>query len=128
VEICVPISVGELVDKITILKIKKSRILDSTKSENISLELAKLLDVCVLHSIDTNQQEVEALYLVNEQLWEIEDKIREKEDIKVFDQEFIELARSVYLCNDRRFELKRALNEKYHSKIIEEKSYKKYQI
>lgn len=125
-EISVPVSIGELLDKITILKIKKSRIQESKKNENITLELSKLLDVCAARAIDVDQEEVHALYLVNEKLWDIEDRIRDKENLKEFDSEFVELARSVYRCNDQRFELKRLLNGKYDSAIIEEKSYKKY--
>jgi len=126
-EIFVPVSVGELLDKITILKIKKCRILDVGKNENIALELAKLLDVCRDQAIAVDHPHVQALQIVNEKLWDIEDRIREKENLRQFDAEFVELARQVYHSNDRRFELKKMINQEYGSKIVEEKSYKKYQ-
>ncbi len=124
----VEVSIGEFFDKLTILEIKRSRIGDPAKVENIEKELKglnRLLEKMPF-SMEDVRSEVDELRAVNEKLWVIEDEIREKESRKAFDDEFIELARSVYRTNDRRFEIKRAINEKLGSDFVEEKSYTSY--
>lgn len=125
----VDISVGEIVDKITILEIKNQRIRDERKLENINYELNALRTTWEEseYVIKDISEEFNALKNVNEQLWEIEDKIREKESASSFDQEFIELARSVYIINDKRAEIKKMINIKVGSDFTEEKSYSDYQ-
>ena len=122
-----PISLGELVDKISILLIKKNNIQDKEKINFVEEELSFLketLNNCV-GSNDINDY-LNELIEINSQLWKIEDDIRECERNKVFDNNFINLARSVYLTNDKRSEIKLKINKKFGSKIIEVKSYKKY--
>ena len=121
----VPISVGELIDKITILEIKKNK-LKNLKLKNILKELSFLRAVLEKNSIFIPDEIFLQLKSINLTLWDIEDKIRIKEKNKEFDNEFIELARSVYLNNDRRSETKKELNIMFNSEIIEEKSYEKY--
>ncbi len=121
----VPISVGELIDKITILEIKKDK-LKNLKLKNILKELSFLRVVLEKNSIFIPDAIYFQLKSINLKLWDIEDKIRIKEKNKEFDNEFIELARSVYLNNDRRSETKKELNIMFNSEIIEEKSYEKY--
>ena len=121
----VPISIGELIDKITILEIKKDK-LKSLKLKNILKELSFLKAVLEKNSIFIPDEIFLQLKSINLTLWDIEDKIRIKEKNKEFDNEFIELARSVYLNNDRRSETKKELNVMFNSEIIEEKSYEKY--
>jgi hypothetical protein len=122
--VSVPISIGELCDKYTILQIKAERICDANKLikiENEIQHLKPLIDECKV-SLD----KLNDLKKVNESLWDIEDNIRNKESKSLFDNEFIELARAVYITNDHRFELKSAINEYYNSDICEVKSYAKY--
>ena len=121
----VPISIGELIDKITILEIKKDK-LKKFKLKNILKELSFLRAVLEKDSIFIPDEIFLQLKSINLTLWDIEDKIRIKEKNKEFDNEFIELARSVYLNNDIRSETKKELNIMFNSEIIEEKSYKKY--
>ena len=121
----VPISIGELIDKITILEIKKDK-LKKFKLKNILKELSFLRAVLEKDSIFIPDEIFLQLKSINLKLWNIEDKIRIKEKNKEFDNEFIELARSVYLNNDRRSETKKELNLMFKSEIIEEKSYEKY--
>jgi hypothetical protein len=114
------VSVGEVLDKISILQIKSERITDASKLANVRRELEHLKDA----ARDHRQPELESdLKSVNSHLWEIEDRLREKEKRKEFDAEFIELARAVYITNDRRAEIKRRINEITGSALIEEKSY-----
>jgi len=126
--ITVPVSAGELIDKITILEIKSERIADPAKLANIRRELALLEETWrrAAESAPDVSDLRTALRDVNEQLWEVEDRIRAKESEGVFDGEFIELARSVYLRNDRRASLKRELNLRVGSELVEEKSYTGY--
>lgn len=122
------VSVGELVDKITILELKKLHFSDEQKLKNIEHELEILLNTYrtkVTQSSKIKQLKQE-LYTVNKQLWDIEDAIRNKERHKSFDQEFISIARSVYVCNDKRCHIKGLINEQTQSDIIEEKSYAPY--
>ena len=121
----VPISVGELIDKITILEIKKDK-LKNVKLKNILKELSFLRAVLEKNNILIPDEIYFQLKSINLKLWDIEDKIRIKEKNKEFDNEFIKLARSVYLNNDRRSETKKELNIMFNSEIIEEKSYEKY--
>lgn len=126
-DILVPISPGELLDKITILRIKSARMQDPAKLANVRLELQLLEKTWKEHSGDVEVgAEIQALQAVNEQLWDIEDGIRELEAAQRFDHEFIELARSVYLCNDERAAIKKRINTRMGSRIIEEKSYAPY--
>ena len=121
----VPISVGELIDKVSILEIKKDK-LKNLKLKNILKELSFLRAVIEKNSIFIPDEIFFQLKSINLKLWDIEDKIRIKEKNKEFDNEFIELARSVYLNNDKRSETKKELNIIFNSEIIEEKSYEKY--
>jgi hypothetical protein len=127
-EIRVPISPGELIDKITILQIKSERITDPVKVANVRTELALLEATWRESPFSTSDIEMEwaSLRRINEKLWEVEDRLRDKERARTFDQEFIELARSVYFTNDERAAVKREINTKLGSKIVEEKSYAKY--
>jgi hypothetical protein len=127
-EIRVPISVGELIDKMTILEIKSERITRAGALANVLRELERLTRIWENSPIsDQDMDEARTeLKAVNEALWEIEDKIRTKESAGSFDEEFIELARSVYLQNDRRAAIKRRINLESGSELIEEKSYADY--
>lgn len=125
----VELAYGELLDKITILQIKSERIADENKLSNVNKELSLLNDLWALDkksSVDI-AEEFSALKAINEKIWDIEDGIRDKERVKEFDQEFVELARSVYFSNDKRAEIKRAINLKLGSDLIEEKSYADYE-
>jgi hypothetical protein len=127
-DILVPLSPGELLDKITILRIKVARIQDAGKLANVKLELSLLEQTwrdCVGATHDVALDE-RALQNVNERLWDIEDRIRDKEAHQTFDRDFIELARSVYLCNDERAAIKKRVNLHLGSRLVEEKSYKPY--
>ena len=124
----VPVSPGELLDKITILRIKSQRIGDADKLANVRLELdllqrtwATLGSATAIVAADER-----ALQAVNEQLWDIEDRIRDKEAARRFDQDFIELARAVYHRNDERAAIKKRVNVKLGSRLVEEKSYQTY--
>lgn len=127
-QLSVPVSHGELIDKITILEIKSERIGDPAKRANVCVEL-ELLDATwgadPVSLIDIASERAQ-LRAVNEALWDIEDRIRVKEKAKAFDAEFIELARSVYIRNDERAAIKRAINERLGSTLVEEKSYQDY--
>ena len=124
----IPVSWGELLDKLTILQIKMGRIESREKLANISKEYAALDEVRSRHAEPPGELDnlVKELRLVNEKLWEIEDAIRECEREKHFGSRFIELARSVYLNNDKRARLKYLINELMGSDLVEEKSYEEY--
>lgn len=124
----VPISPGELLDKITILEIKAEQIADNEKLRNVKTELDLLGQVWDQASADndTVQELKQTLKTTNMDLWAIEDKIRIKEARKEFDHEFVELARSVYLKNDKRAATKKEINVLLGSGIMEEKSYSDY--
>jgi hypothetical protein len=127
-EIKVPISPGELLDKITILRIKSQRMTDPKKLANVRIELEALEEtwrVSAYAAVDVGG-DVSALLAVNERLWSIEDDIRDKERAKAFDDEFVRLARAVYIENDERAAIKRRLNLKLGSSLVEEKSYAQY--
>ena len=122
-----PISLGELLDKISILKIKQKNIKDEKKLVLINEELS-LLESTLRNSIDENKVllYLSKLLLINEKLWKIEDDIRDCERKKQFDENFIKLARSVYINNDKRSEIKLEINNYFGSTLIEVKSYEKY--
>ena len=123
----IEISHGEIVDKLTILQIKKTNITDPIKLDNIVKEYDYILSVVENDlGISTESPEYLELLSINNELWVIEDDIRDKERDKVFDNEFIELARSVYTTNDKRAEIKKKINLKYGSLFVEEKSYSNY--
>jgi len=127
-EIKVPISPGELLDKITILRIKSQRMSDPAKVSNVRLELRTLEDTwsaSAYAKVDI-EADINALLAVNERLWVIEDDIRDKERAQTFDAEFVRLARAVYFENDERAAIKRRINTALGSKIVEEKSYRNY--
>ena len=123
-----PISLGELIDKISILQIKKKNIEDIEKQKLINAELEmldKVLEKVLGNNSDTEEY-LHQLVKINTKLWKIEDNIRECERQNKFDKEFIELARGVYFTNDERSQVKLEINKKFGSQIIEVKSYKKY--
>ena len=124
----IPISLGELIDKITILRIKFEKINSISARKNISLELEKLQKVLsgtVESSAKLKKFEIK-LSKINQALWEVEDQLREKEKEKKFDKKFISLARLVYYKNDERAKIKRIINKNFCSELIEEKSYSQY--
>ena len=127
-KVSVPISLGELLDKISILEIKNKKILDESKILNIKKELnglKKVLDELKINLSETNSL-YNKLYKINLTLWEIEDSIRVLEKNKDFGEKFIELARAVYITNDQRFEVKNDINKLFNSEFVEEKSYEDY--
>ncbi len=122
----IDISIGELVDKVSILSIKSRKIQNPDKLQNILNELELLQTKMESVGITFQSPEYCQLEEINQTLWDIEDRIRIKEAEKVFDDEFIELARSVYFQNDERAAVKRTINITYGSALIEEKSYASY--
>ncbi|MFZ5760164.1 MAG: DUF6165 family protein [Thermodesulfobacteriota bacterium] len=122
----IDVSIGELVDKVTILSIKLEKISDPVKIDNVRREYELLLPALRECGIEVGSPEFIQLREVNRKLWEIEDRIRIKEAEQCFDQEFIELARSVYQINDRRAELKKEINLASNSPLVEEKHYVDY--
>jgi uncharacterized protein YukE len=124
----VPVSPGEVLDKITILEIKSERMSDEEKLRNVRRELQLLNDTWnrQVASDDTIRRIHADLKRINEALWEIEDDIRDKEKAREFDDRFIELARAVYVTNDQRAAAKKELNLHLGSEIVEEKSYQDY--
>jgi len=128
-EILIPISPGELLDKIAILQIKAERITDTAKVANVNTELEMLNKVWdeSVESDDVITALSDELKSINESLWEIEDDIRDEERNRRFGERFIELARSVYVTNDKRADAKKRVNLHLNSTIVEEKSYQDYQ-
>jgi hypothetical protein len=123
----IEVSHGEIVDKLTILQIKKENITDPSKLDNIVKEYDYLLSVVENDlSISTESPEYLELLSINKELWIIEDDIRDKERIKEFDDDFIKLARAVYYTNDVRAKIKKEINLKHSSGFVEEKSYQSY--
>ena len=123
----IEVSHGEIVDKLTILQIKKENITDPSKLDNIVKEYDYLLSVVENDlGISTESSEYLELLSINKELWVIEDDIRDKERVKEFDDAFIKLARSVYYTNDVRAKIKKEINLKYSSGFVEEKSYQSY--
>jgi len=124
----VPISWGELFDKITILQIKLENLTSKNALNNVGREFKQLQSILIKYfpnSIEAKQLE-EELKQINQQLWDIEDNIRDKERNRSFDDEFIQLARSVYIINDERSRIKRKINDIFGSEFVEEKSYSEY--
>ena len=123
----VEISIGELFDKLTILEIKIDKINDPAKLENVTKEWnalnEKSMDILSIFADSILFKKIDQLKNVNEELWWVEDSIRENEKKQIFDKEFVELARAVYKLNDKRSEIKRQINLLTKSNIIEEKSY-----
>ena len=123
--ILAPISIGELIDKITILEIKQIY-MTGIKLKNINKEMKLLKNILQDKNLEINIDLIENLKKINKKLWEIEDNIRIKESNQEFDEEFIKLARSVYIENDKRASIKKEITQKYNSDLVEEKSYKNY--
>ena len=124
----VPISWGELFDKITILQIKLENITSKDALENVEREFKRLQAIFIKYfpkNTEAKQLE-EELKQINQQHWDIEDKIRDKERNRSFDDEFIQLARDVYVTNDERSRIKRKINDMFGSELVEEKSYAEY--
>jgi hypothetical protein len=121
----IEISIGEIVDKLSILQIKTGMIKEEKKVINVKKEYDYLYNI-VFNEMKIEQTDFFDMVIINTELWKIEDDIRKKESQKEFDQEFINLARSVYITNDKRADIKKKINIKYGSNFIEEKSYKKY--
>jgi hypothetical protein len=124
----VPVSPGEVLDKITILEIKLEHMQDPGKVANVRTELEQL-NMCWAKAVTQDETVCSLraqLKTVNQALWVIEDDIRDKERSKVFDEQFIELARSVYITNDRRAQIKKELNVYLGAQLVEEKSYSAY--
>jgi predicted nuclease with TOPRIM domain len=127
-DIIIPVSSGELIDKISILKIKKKKISNKSKLKNINNELS-LLNEIYKRNLKKNKRILlyeKKLIKINKKLWDIEDKIRFLESKKNFNQQFTDLARAVYINNDERSEIKKKINKLTGSFLIEEKSYKSY--
>ena len=127
-DILVPVSPGELLDKITILRIKSARMSDAVKLANVRHEL-QLLEQTWAASVPAGvavAEEERALQAVNERLWDVEDRLRDLEAEKRFDKDFTELARAVYINNDERAALKKRVNTRLGSTLVEEKSYRPY--
>ena len=123
----IEVSHGEIVDKLTILQIKKENITDPSKLDNIVKEYNYLLYVVERDlGISLESPEYLELLSINKELWDIEDDIRDKERQKEFDEDFIKLARAVYYTNDVRSKIKKEINLKYSSGFVEEKSYQSY--
>ena len=123
--ILAPISIGELIDKITILEIKQIY-MTGIKLKNIKKEMKLLKKILQDENLEINIDLIKNLKNINKKLWEIEENIRIKESKQEFDEEFIKLARSVYIENDKRASIKKEINQKYNSNLVEEKSYKNY--
>ena len=121
----IEVSNGEIIDKLTIIQIKLERIKEETKLKNLKKEYEELIKV-TSSIMSTKDLLYKALFDVNNELWDIEDHIRDLERNKNFGEDFISTARAVYIKNDRRAELKREINIKTSSELIEEKSYEKY--
>ena len=123
-----PISLGELIDKISILQIKKKNIYSSEKQKLINKELNLLNNI--LHSTLGDNLKIKEylskLFIINSKLWKIEDNLREFERQKKFNEEFVELSRKVYFTNDARSAIKLEINKEFGSTIVEVKSYEKY--
>ena len=118
----IEVSIGEIVDKLSILTIKKNNIRDEEKLANVTKEYEYLYDV-VFNQLKIEKSDYLEMVLVNEHLWWIEESIRKSEKKNFFGEEFIQLARSVYRTNDERAAIKKAINIKYGSNFVEEKSY-----
>jgi hypothetical protein len=124
----VPISWGEFFDKITILQVKLENLTSKNALENVEQELKKLQSIFVQYcpkTMETTKLQGE-LRNINQQIWDIENNIRDKQRNNSFDHEFIQFARSVHIANDERFRIKRKINDLFRSELIEEKSFAEY--
>jgi len=121
----IEVSIGEIVDKLSILEIKKNKITSADKLKNILNEYNYLYEI-VFKKMKILSEDYKSLLNINMELWDIEDLIRVKEFKKEFDDEFVKLARNVYITNDNRAKIKKMINIKYNSNLIEEKSYEQY--
>jgi len=123
----IEVSIGEVVDKYTILMIKASKIQDTAKLENINKELIYLIEVLKKEDpLMTDYHHTKALFEINKELWKVEDDLRDLERVKDFGKEFVTLARNVYKLNDKRAHIKKEINMKFGSEFVEEKSYQPY--
>ncbi len=123
----IEVSIGEIVDKYTILTIKAAKIQDPIKLENVKKELTYLIDVLKKEDpLMTDYALTKALLEVNKELWKVEDDLRDLERAKDFGKEFVILARNVYKLNDKRADIKKQINMKHGSNFVEEKSYQPY--
>ena len=125
--ILAPVSLGELIDKITILEIKQIH-MTGIKLKNVNKELKLLKKILQDKNLEIDIDLINSLKEVNNNLWEIEDNIRIKERDQKFNKEFIQLARSVYKENDKRASIKKEINQQYNSELVEEKSYRNFLI
>ena len=121
----IEVSIGEIVDKLSILRLKLLHISDKEKLKNVTKEYDYLYQI-VFHKLKIDNSDFEKMVSINKILWDVEDRIREKEREKQFDSDFIEMARTVYITNDQRAEIKKEINTKYGSSFVEEKSYSDY--
>tara|TARA_R110000744_G_scaffold287830_1_gene398930 strand:+ start:863 stop:1237 length:375 start_codon:yes stop_codon:yes gene_type:complete len=121
----IEVSIGEIVDKLSILQIKLENIADEDKLVNIKKEFNYLYNI-VFKDLKMQLDDYQRLLNINKQLWDIEDDVRDEERAKRFEERFIELARAVYVTNDKRSNIKKDINIKYGSDFVEEKSYKEY--
>lgn len=121
----IEVSIGEIVDKLSILSIKKQNISDKSKLDNVIKEHDYLNNI-VFEVLKIEYEDFKDMIEINSSLWDIEDNLRIKEKSKLFDEEFIQLARSVYYTNDKRASIKKRINQKYGSNFSEEKSYSPY--
>ncbi len=121
----IEVSNGEIADKLTIIEIKLKHITDPAKQKNLKTEY-KVLDEAVAKIIDKDHEFYKELLKINQELWDIEDRIRDLERDKDFGESFVSTARAVYFTNDKRSEVKRQINELTGSNLVEEKSYQKY--
>lgn len=125
--ISIPVSVGELIDKLSILQVKKTKIIDELKLKHITNEFEILYNVSSNYlGDDIIFKLYHKLVFINSSLWEVEDQLRIQESQQIFDDEFIKLARKVYYLNDERFEVKNEINKITSSEIFEIKEYVKY--
>ena len=123
----IEVSIGEVVDKYTILMIKASKIQDTAKLKNINKELIYLIEVLKKEDpLMTDYHHTKALFEINKELWKVEDDLRDLERVKDFGKEFVTLARNVYKLNDKRAHIKKEINMKFGSEFVEEKSYQPY--
>ena len=122
----IEVSTGEIVDKYTILTIKKANIKEEDKLYNVEKELNYLSGVLLELGIPSDESLLTDLIRVNKNLWDVEDRLRNCERDKIFDEHFVQLARSVYRLNDKRAHIKKEINTKYKSELVEEKSYRPY--
>jgi len=123
----IEVSIGEIVDKYTILTIKSSKIQDPVKLENVKKELTYLINILKKEDpLMTDYALTKALLEINKELWKVEDDLRDLERVKDFGKEFVTLARNVYKLNDKRADIKKQINMKFGSDFVEEKSYQPY--